>query len=329
MEVSNKRQDGSPCFTDLRLFCLLLLALQSASVAMAQEKSDSSGIPLLSPWENATRPHPGRTRLIAGTTLGLYPLSMTWLYAQWYKDYPQSGFHFFNDAGEWEQMDKVAHAWDAYSIAKPLARTFRWAGHGTHRSALYGAGIAFLYQTTIEVFDGFSAEWGFSVPDMLANSFGTGAFLSQELLWQEQRITLKYSFHLSEYARFRPEVLGETFPERILKDYNGMTCWAVLNPASFLKGNEKFPRWLSVAIGYGADGMTGGEENPPAVDGVPIPSFERRRQFYLSVDVELSRIRTRSRFLKAVGNVINLIHLPAPALEISPGRSVKGHWLYF
>ena len=91
-----------------------------------------------------------------------------------------------------------------------------------------------------------------------------------------------------------------------------MTCWAVLNPASFLKGNEKFPRWLSVAIGYGADGMTGGEENPPAVDGVPIPSFERRRQFYLSVDVELSRIRTRSRFLKAVGSVINLIHLPAP-----------------
>ena len=81
-----------------------------------------------------------------------------------------------------------------------------------------------------------------------ANSFGTGAFLSQELLWQEQRITIpEILFFTSPNMRGFDRGTGETFPERILKDYNGMTCWAVLNPASFLKGNEKFPRWLSVA----------------------------------------------------------------------------------
>jgi hypothetical protein len=329
MAVSSKRPVASRYFTEWRLFTGLFYILLLPASLFGNPGDDSTAVPLLSPWKNADDPHPGRTRLIAGTTLGLYPLSMSWLYTQWYKDYPQSGFRLFNDWSEWEQMDKFAHAWDAYNIAKTLARSFRWAGHSTRRSALYGAGIAFLYQTTIEVFDGFSAEWGFSVPDMVANTTGTLGFLAQEAAWQEQRITLKYSFRLSPYARYRPEVLGSSLPERILKDYNGMTCWMVIHPASFIPAAQSFPRWLSLAIGYGAEGMIGGTENPLEADGQALPQFDRYRQFFLSFDIELSRIRTSSRLLKAVGSVINILHLPAPAIELAPGRGVKGHWLYF
>lgn len=328
MAASNKRRGVLACFID-RFFLLFSLSTLLINPLRGQATSDSSAVPLLSPWENAPRPHPGRTRLIAGTALGLYPLSMSWLYTQWYKNYPRSGFQLFNDWEEWEQMDKVAHGWDAYCIAKPLARSFRWAGHSTRRAALYGSGIAFLYQTTVEVFDGFSEAWGFSMPDMLANSFGTAAFLAQELAWEEQRITLKFSFNLSPYARYRPEVLGSNLPERMLKDYNGMTCWLVLNPASFFPEHSAVPRWLSLAVGYGADGMIGGFTNPSSVDGRELPEFERYRQFYLSFDIELARIKTKSRFVKALGSVINIIHLPAPALEFSPGRKLRGHWLYF
>ena len=75
-----------------------------------QEDSVKAQIKL---FENSPVPDKSRTRLLMCTTIGLYPVSMYWLYTQWYQDYPQSGFHFFNDNAEWEKMDKFGHAWDA------------------------------------------------------------------------------------------------------------------------------------------------------------------------------------------------------------------------
>ena len=48
-------------------------------------------------------------------------------------------------------------------------------------------------QSTVEVMDGFSAEWGFSWSDMAANAIGMGTFVAQEAIWDEQRIILKIS----------------------------------------------------------------------------------------------------------------------------------------
>lgn len=277
-------------------------------------------------------PSPSKNRtlgLVAGYS-GLYFGSMSWLYTQWYADYPLGGFRTFNDNQEWEQMDKFAHAWNAYNIAKPVSRTFQWAGYDHRKAALYGSGIALLFQSTVEVFDGFSKEWGFSNTDMLANVLGTTVFLSQELGWGEQRIVLKYSFHTTPYAQYRPEVLGSNFPERLLKDYNGLTHWVSINPASFMKNtNIALPNWLSIGIGFGAEGMTGGENNPSMVDGIAIPAFERYRQYYLGLDIDLARIKTKHRFLSDVFKLINIVHLPAPAIEFSPGRKTRWHALYF
>src|SRR6185503_13052388 len=136
--------------------CFLLLSLSFC-------RTSGSGIPPSAPAFEPFRdtvsfftpsPVPNRTRinLIKYSIAGLYPASMTWLYTQWYQDYPQSSFHFFNDFGEWEQMDKYAHLWDAYSIGKPLMRLFQWSGMSNKKSAIYGTGIAYLYQTTVEVF---------------------------------------------------------------------------------------------------------------------------------------------------------------------------------
>ena len=44
--------------------------------------------------------------------------------------------------------------------------------------------------------DGYSAEWGASSGDIIANALGTGLYISQELLWKEQRITPKFSLFL-------------------------------------------------------------------------------------------------------------------------------------
>jgi hypothetical protein len=279
-------------------------------------------------FSNALQADKKRINLLNYSISGTYGLSMYWLYTQWYKDYPGSSFHFFNDNSEWLQMDKFAHTWDAYLISKSISNCYKWAGYGNKKSLLYGIAITGLYQTTIEVFDGFSKEWGFSGGDVLANSIGLTMFAFQELHWKEQRITLKLSFHQTKYSSYRPQLLGENVFENIIKDYNGLTNWVCINPQSFFK-DSGFPKWLSLAIGFGAEGMTGGKRNPEIVNGKAIPAFDRYRQFYLSVDFELSKLKTQSAFFSSLFRVINIIHLPAPAIEFRSGGKPHYKALYF
>src|SRR6185369_6938462 len=270
-----------------------------------------------------------RINLIKYTASGLYPLSMYWLYTQWYQDYPQSSFHLFNDDEEWLQMDKGGHVLDAYTIGKVGMRAMQWAGVERRKSIWYGAGIGYVFQTTLEVFDGFSSQWGFSISDIAANTLGSAVLISQQLAWDEQRFQLKYSFHQSDFAKYRPKELGSNLPENILKDYNGLTYWISVNPYSFMKGNSKFPRWLSIAFGYGAEGMIGGHSNPAFVDGKAVPEFDRYRQYYLSLDFDLLRIKTTSKLLSGVFKVMNFIRLPAPAIEFNNGHQTKFYAFYF
>jgi hypothetical protein len=255
---------------------------------------------------------------------------MSWFYSQWYKDNPQANFHFFNDNAEWKQMDKFGHVFSAYAIGKPLIRIFHWTGLSETKSVVYGASLAYMYQTTIEVFDGFSSEWGFSLSDVAANTIGSGILISQQLLWHEQRITLKESFHQTKYSDYRPEMLGGNLLENIVKDYNGQTYWASINVHSFLCDDEsKFPKWISLAVGYGAEGMVGARVNPAEVDGKVVPPFPQYRQYYLGLDLDLARVDTKSKFLNGFFKVINIIRLPAPAVEFNQDRSTKFYWLYF
>jgi hypothetical protein len=53
--------------------------------------------------------------------------------------------------------------------------------------------------------------------DIIANASGTALFVSQELLWKEQRITPKFSFHTTQYAQYRPNVLGSSLAEQMLR----------------------------------------------------------------------------------------------------------------
>jgi hypothetical protein len=120
--------------------------------------------------------------------------------------------------------------------------------------------------------------------------------------------------------------LGSSVPEQIIKDYNGQTYWISVNLYSFSKGS-KIPKWMNVALGYGAEGMISGnnENNAPIL----IPKPERFRQFYLSLDVDLTKIKTKSHFLKTIFSVLNTVKIPAPTIEYSPQSGFKFHPFYF
>jgi hypothetical protein len=262
--------------------------------------------------------------IVAGTESVLFGSSLIALNELWYKNYPRSSFHLFNDNGEWLQVDKIGHLTTSYYIGRVGVRLFKWSGVERKKSVWFGGMLGSAYQSTIEILDGNSSEWGFSIGDFSANTAGSLFCILQELAWDEQRIVLKYSFQQSNYAQFRPNILGNTPQENILKDYNGQTYWLSLNPYSFMSKESKFPKWLNIALGYGANGMTGGLFNPAFIDGDGFQIYhERYRQYYLSLDVDLTRIKTKSKFLKTLFYSIGFVKIPAPAIEFSE-KGVKG-----
>lgn len=253
-------------------------------------------------------------------------ISLVGLNQLWYANYPRSNFHFINDNQEWLQMDKAGHVFSAYHIGRLGSEMLQWSGSGTKQQLIYGAGLGFAFLTAVEVLDGFSSEWGASTGDVIANASGTALYVSQELLWKEQRITPKFSFHTTRFAQYRPEVLGSNFSEQILKDYNGQTYWLSANLKSFFK-EAKIPKILNIAIGYGADGMlTGKDENSVIISDLNQP---KSRQFYLSLDLDLTKIETKSHFLKTFFSVFSVLKIPAPTIEYSANEGVRAHLLYF
>lgn len=269
-------------------------------------------------------------KTVLGIEAALYAASMTGLYFAWYADYPQSSFHFYNDNAEWMLMDKGGHLATAYIVGNYGYQALRSAGLDEKRSILYGGPLGFLFLTTVEVFDGFSDGWGFSWGDMAANTLGAGLFIGQQFLWHEQRILVKYSFHTTEFPKYRPDLLGENFVQQTIKDYNGISIWASCNFKSlFLNKESKFPAWLNFAFGYGATGMTGGFDNSLEYKGNPIPPYERKQQFYLSMDIDFTRIPTNNKFLKYTFKVLNIFKLPFPTIEYNTGNEWVWHWIYF
>lgn len=266
-----------------------------------------------------------RRNAVIITETSLATLTLIGLNKLWYNDFPRSKFHTIDDSNEWLQMDKFGHVFSAYQLGKAGADILNWSGVNKKNQLIYGSTLGFTFLTAVEVFDGYSKEWGFSWSDIAANAAGTGLYIGQELLWKEQRIVLKYSFHRTKFAKERPDKLGENFLQEILKDYNGQTYWLSANINSFTK-DSKIPRWLNLAIGYGADGMVSGTNE--IVDNL-FTNQNRIRQYYISFDVNLTRIRTESNVLKTIFSIINVIKIPMPTIEFNSNNRVVFHLFYF
>ncbi|MEP6710901.1 MAG: DUF2279 domain-containing protein [Ferruginibacter sp.] len=277
-----------------------------------------------------------RIKIVAVTNVVAYSAAMVGLYATWYKDYPQSKFHFFNDIKEWQQIDKVGHAYSAYAESKASMEVWRWTGIDRKKRILLGGFSGAAYQTVIEVLDGFSSEWGFSWGDFGANIVGSGLLTAQEFAWDEQRIQFKWSFHRKHYSdpslnKRSDDIFGKSDPERFLKDYNGQTYWLSTTLKSFFP-RSKIPAWLQVSVGMGGEGMFGARENVGKDKSGNIifnrPDIKPYRQWYLAPDIDLTKIKTKKKGVRFALNVLNILKFPTPSLEYSKG-SMKINWFHF
>lgn len=307
--------------------------------------------------ERADSLHHPRLWVGAGVAAVGYPTGMSMLWNSWYAKYPFQRFHFFNDLEEWQQMDKMGHIYSAYQETRLGYHLGYWAGMKPKSAIWTGIALGQLVQTSFEIFDGFSSEWGFSLGDIGANVTGSALFAIQQHTWREQRITLKMSTKIPRY----PDVLvypsqgngppvslqdraddlyGTGLASLLLKNYNAQAMWVSVNPRSFAPQSTWLPRWLNVSVGMGADNMFSGfgyawqpDKSCTGPDclvyTVDAGQFPRTRQWFCSLDVDLTRIPVKNRTLKTVLATLNMFKIPAPTLEWSRQRGLSGYWMYF
>ena len=252
--------------------------------------------------------------------VGTYSLGLVAMNELWYKNYPKSNFHFINDNSSWLQMDKMGHIATSYYSGVNGIKLYRWAGIDDKKAIWIGGLRGTFYNSIIEILDGFSENWGASMGDFASNSFGSFIAISQELYWKEQRILIKYSYSRSDLSYQNSELFGDNFFQRTFKDYNGQTYWISMNINSiFTSDNSQFPDWLNLALGHSAKDMT--SPNNTTNDG-------RYRQFFLSFDIDLMRIKSKNKILNVLSNVFGYIKIPFPTVEYSNSQFTL-HPIYF
>lgn len=177
-------------------------------------------------------------------------------------------------------------------------------GHFSKKARLITSSILpFTWALSIEIGDGFSS-YNFSQTDLLANTLGIGYGLLQEQFPSLQPFKFKFS-----YFPTRPFSDWEgnwSFTE----DYSGHIYWLSSGVHSLLpdKLRSYWSPYVNLAVGY----------------GVHLNNQNQyERKFAIGIDWNLSAIPCRKEGLRALRNIADYIHYPAPGIRSIPGRNTE------
>ena len=271
----------------------------------------------------------GRVVIFVLICLILYSATLVGLLIAWYALDTTVPFHWFNDSAGWLFVDKFGHFYIAFIECSILSKVWRWTGLTEKRCILIASGIAFVSQSSYEIFDGFSASYGASATDILANAMGVAVFVMQFNFFKRLFLSLKFSFHATSFAHLRPIIFGDSIIQQILKDYNGQTYWFTFD-LNELTRRRVLPSWLFITVGYGGDGMLGGDDNVWTSEDGEVHDYShvvRTSRVMFSIDFNWSRIT--NKYVRYLCHIFTYIKFPTPTVEINVAKGFRFHWIYF
>lgn len=242
----------------------------------------------------------------------------------WYKNYPTSSFHFFNDFNEWLQMDKLGHVYSSFQLTNLFIHANPTYSINQKKARIIGSSFAFAYMLSIELLDGKSTQWGFSKSDFAANTIGVLLANFNDHPRMKNNFQFKFSYQNSPYASLRPNTLGHNFQQRVFKDYNAQTYWVSTHIFPKHRRSNTFKSIIELSFGYGIDEMIYADNNINSVN-----NFHARREFFLSFDADLNQIKWRRNWVRKVMKIFNVLKIPSPTLQIQSNGKVKLIPLYF
>jgi hypothetical protein len=257
------------------------------------------------------RVYPGRLWLVGGVLAGTMVGIHIYQNNGWWKDNRRS-FYFYESLTYGLWVDKIGHFYAASLETFVISKALQWGGLPEQKALVWGAVGASVFQTYIEIQDGFS-QWGFDRVDFAANLAGAWLPVFRYHVPFARNFDLKFSYLPSENINKPGSFQGQR--HLMMDDYEGQTFWLSAKVNNLLpRGIDRYwPDFLCLAVGYGARQVNG--PRPHSV-------------VFIGLDYDLTRIIPQTTpFLRTLSEALNFIRFPAPAIRISPSTITYG--LYF
>lgn len=288
--------------------CLVLLATGSTT-----SLADSTSVGV----------QPTRLAMLGVSGAAAHWVGFAYFDRAWYQGQRRDSIRWLRDwSGDtYVHMDKGGHFLGGMILSQSLSSAFAWTGFGPRASAGLGAATSFAVMFEIEMRDAYFADWGFSIPDFVANTAGASVPLIHTLWPETQAVGFKFSYWPSplylDYDERR--VAGRPNTQYAIDDYEGMTFWLTFAVERVLPEawQERWPDGFGLALGYGARGM----------HGANVKSRGREREYrnlpsaqpevLLSVDYDARQLPGEGLW-EDVKQQLNWMRFPAPAVRLYP-----------
>ena len=243
--------------------------------------------------------------------------------AAWYSYFKQAWWsgekadHFFFHA-DWDEnfrdQDKLGHAYGGYHLARFGTAYVRSACVSKTKAIAWSGAYAAVFQLQIEIWDGMYKKYGFSYADLLANTAGTALAVLHETHPRTRAIKPTISYAPSAAMRNRDNIPGELRPSL---DYTGQTYWLSADIDALLPRESKpfWPSFLRVSIGHSITDW---------IDPHTGANIRAKRKILLTLDFDAEKLPGENRIWKTFKRQLSYIHLPSPALQITPDLELIG-----
>lgn len=287
---------------------LLVSFLMIPPLLLAQVDSTSKSPILLhntdSHLSDTTDIHPVRFAIVTGSVATTIVAIHIYQSNGWWKDNRRS-FHFQEDLKYGLSVDKLGHFYAGTAAAFILKKSYQWAGLSDEASLYWGSAGSLLFQTYVEIEDGFS-KWGFDRVDFATNVAGAAWPIAQYHSSFLRNFDFKFSYHPSPGLNSSAGGGFQGQKHIVFDDYEGQTLWLSMKVKNWLPNsvNHLWPDFLCLSVGYAVR---------DAFTAKPYSAV------LLAFDLDMTKvIPDNTPFLKLLGEALNFIKFPAPAVQISP-----------
>ena len=246
---------------------------------------------------------------VASTVLIAYGAAYWLVFKKGWWDEQGNDFHFENDFDYALNLDKFGHFASGVIMGESFYEGYRWAGLSEFQSYLFAGLSAFATHVAIDVKDGYSPEWGFSIFDVLSGTLGGFLPMAERYVPVFKYVDLKWSYWINTKAYYRQSNTG-VFTD----DYCNQTFWASFKIHRMLPASVRqyYPSWLAIAAGLSID------------EGVFLHDKDvtPHREVYIALDYDLEAFSPQSRMARTIIKSLNYFKLPAPTIQVYP----EFHW---
>ncbi|MFN4769471.1 MAG: DUF2279 domain-containing protein [Candidatus Kapaibacterium sp.] len=253
--------------------------------------------------------------MYAGIMIGLHVYQMQTFWQQ-----RSPVFTVIEDGSYAKGVDKFGHVFGSALMCYYSTEVLQASGLSVESAHVWGTLMGMVYQTYVEIEDGYGSNWGFSPSDMYANAAGAAFFLSQYYVPFLQNFSVKWIYTPASWIGESARAEGLTF----IDDYSSSTFYLSCKVFNLLPqtAQQWWPRWLNIAAGYAARGL-----DTPAADA----------KFILALDYDLPELLPdfRNTVGGTVGDVLNwckqtlnFVKLPSPSIEFGASGMTRFNLLY-